>query len=237
MAATEPFTAFKNLTESVDHILTAIAILVGGAWTLWKFGLFREKYPGMEITVGFAYLGSNNGQEILELFAIVENKGKARKWIGDFTFAFLYLSDGADIKEDKAYLNNMVEFRNILLEKFQVDKKYWVDPTWHIPFVDGGCRKRFTYITAVPPTARQLSLFTNFIDYYSKEKALKKIMAIEREGGIKPADNSHPLDALTRIDLIVRNGALKSDYYYTQACASMEELKRAATTVTTNMAS
>ncbi|MEQ8415942.1 MAG: hypothetical protein RIB71_15795 [Imperialibacter sp.] len=214
---------FSDWAESIKNIIEVIAILVGGGWALYRFGLFRERFPSMEISNGINYIGENSSEYLLELYCIVENKGKVRKWLAPLDFELLYL-DESDPFERDLEINEEVSFKKILRNVTHYgNRKYWVYPDWYIPFVDGGSTKHFHHLTAVPKHCKYLILNTRFIDFNSKMKAVNYILFLTNENNTGSAKHWNDKSFEERIMEI---GSKKSDFYYSQATIEIETIKK-----------
>ncbi len=207
--------------EEIKNIVETLAILTGAIWALYHFGLFRERFPSMEIINGINYVGENSDEYLLELYCVVENKGKVRKWIAPLDFELLHLSASNKFERNKE-LNWQIQMDSLLTtHNYPIGKRYWVSPDWHIPFVDGESKKRFHYLTAIPKTSDFLSLYTRFIDFNSKKKAVDFILS----GQVKSKFGDKVWNSKTfeeRVE-IVKN--IKTDFYYTQITESIESIK------------
>jgi|GEM_PF-3129243 len=228
-----------NWSEQVKNITEALGIIVGGAWALYRFGLFREKFPSMEIQNGILYIGENSSEYLLELFCIVENKGKVRKWIAPLEFELLFLKKDSPFERNSG-LNNEVNFKSFPEDEvIGLEKNYWVLPTWHIPFVDGESKKKFNYIVSVPKHYSFLSLYTRFIDFNSRTKAIEYIRHRKDKNTIKndsewnvqiwekrirfEKDIWDKTSWEHKIDYVLSK---KTDFYYTQTTVSIDSLKQ-----------
>jgi hypothetical protein len=212
----------NNWIELIKNIIEGLAIIVGGGWALYRFGLFREKYPSMEISNGFNYIGENSNEYLVELFCFVENKGKVRKWIAPFDFELLFLKENNNF-EHIPELNEEVRF-NRFLHKMTLDgnRKPWVHPLWYIPFVDGMSKRRFHHITSIPKDYKFLILNTRFIDFNSKKTAVNYIISLVDKESDEHQDKKNKLSFKERL-LEIRK--LKSDYYYTQEITDIDTIK------------
>lgn len=202
-----------DLIESIKNIIQGLAVITGGGWVLYRFGLFRERFPSMEIENGVSFIGENSSEYLLELYCIVENKGKVRKWLTPFQFDLLELENGSPFEQDSK-LNNEIKFSK------RLKKTYWVLPTWHIPFVDGLSKKRFHYLVAIPKTVQFISLYTKFIDFKNKKKAVKYILSDVK---IKIDESSWAEKSWN--EKVTFLSSQKTDFYYTQMTTSIEAIK------------
>ena len=221
---------FKNIVGGISDIISAVAIIIGGAWVLYKFGLFRERFPSMELYNNIVYIGENTTEYLFELSCTVENKGKVRKWLAPFDFDLLYLTNEDVFKPDPKH-NDEVWFRSFFEGKPQIliNKKFWVSPDWHIPFVDGEAKKRFHYLVAVPKSYAYLSLYTRFIDFNNRRKAIDYILSSinkskERTDEDKESWQNVPIEKKLKVYMSV-----KSDFYYSQATVSILAAKKNST--------
>jgi hypothetical protein len=48
---------WKTVAEIASNLATVAAVLVGGAWVLWKFGLQREAHAKIEFDLELNVLG------------------------------------------------------------------------------------------------------------------------------------------------------------------------------------
>ncbi len=77
-------------SEIIKNVVTTIAILIGGAWTIYRFGINRERHPKLQFDLLLNVLGKTEQHYIVELTATIENKGLTRLYIEDFIFHLLY---------------------------------------------------------------------------------------------------------------------------------------------------
>lgn len=77
----------KDWSEVINNLFTGFAIIVAGFWTLWRFGLFRERFAKMEFNLNCKLIGeASENNYIIELIATMENKGSVRQTIKRWTF-------------------------------------------------------------------------------------------------------------------------------------------------------
>ncbi len=82
--------AWKDLFTAIKDALLAIGVLVGGGWALWRFVLEREGKPKIQFDLDLNILGKQGNKFLVEVIAIVENKGRVRHWLKDFRFDLHY---------------------------------------------------------------------------------------------------------------------------------------------------
>jgi len=201
-------------TSIIKNIIEALAIIVGGGWALYRFGLFRERFPSMELENGVNYIGENSQEYLLELYCIIENKGKVRKWLVPLQFYFSFNKNNEAFTR-YSNLNDEISFNHGISEKYRI---YWVSPTWHIPFVDGGSKKRFNYLTSIPKDSEFLYLYTRFLDFNDRKKSIEFILQGKDQ---KTIDQKLEWEAKIKEVL-----SQKTDFYITQKYISITTLKQ-----------
>lgn len=82
-----------------------MAILLGGTWTIWRYLLQREGNAKIQFNVDLKVVGVLKDSYIVEVIAIVENKGSVRLYVDDFKFDLLYLSDKHELIDGDARIN------------------------------------------------------------------------------------------------------------------------------------
>ncbi|MBL0330066.1 MAG: hypothetical protein IPP64_11770 [Bacteroidetes bacterium] len=106
--------------EYVKDVLGILAILIGGAWTFWRFVLQREKHPKVQFDVDLKLIGTQKESHLVEVISIIENKGLVRHYIKDFSFDLFYLTDKDEFEEGGKEINNQIKFKKI------IDKRPWI---------------------------------------------------------------------------------------------------------------
>lgn len=138
----------KDISEIVQNLATAVAILIGGGWTLWNFVLRRDRHPKVQFNVDLKVIGTHKEGYIVEVIAIIENKGIVRKYMEDFRFDLLILSEHDIIKEGGNNINGQVLFRKI------IDKRSWIPPGWEYSFIDSSVTQHYANTTIIPLDAK-----------------------------------------------------------------------------------
>ncbi len=146
----------KDNSEILKNILTSIAILIGGGWTFWRFILLREGNSKIQFNVDLKVIGVHKDKYIVEVIAVVENKGNVRHYVNDFCFDLLYLSDKNDVVEGDERINKQVLFEKTL------SKRYWIPPDWYYSFIDAGVIQNYTYTTFLPLDSKFALVFAQF---------------------------------------------------------------------------
>lgn len=71
---------WKSVAEIISNLVTALAVIAGGGWALWRFGIQREAHAKIEFGLQLNVLGRQGGSLLVEVIANVTNKGLVRQW-------------------------------------------------------------------------------------------------------------------------------------------------------------
>jgi len=159
-------------SDEIKNILTSIAIITGGAWTFWRYVLQREAHAKVEFNVDLKVIGLHKDNFIVEVIGIIENKGQVRKYLKDFHFDLLYLSDKHRIVEGDDKVNKQIIFEKVISDR------YWIKPEWGYTFIDAGTTQYYTYTTYLPLDAKFALVFAKFkypgieSDFHTSQKTI-----------------------------------------------------------------
>ena len=65
----------RNYAQAVQSVATLSAIIIGGVWAYFRFYKQREHSLRPEFTVNVEFIGLQNNKWLIEVIALVENKG------------------------------------------------------------------------------------------------------------------------------------------------------------------
>jgi hypothetical protein len=147
---------FNNITSGIQNIIATLAILAGGTWALFKFVIYRERYPKVQFDLDLRVLGKVDNQIIVEVVALVENKGMVRHWLNDFKFDLLVLPKDKMPMEGDQRVNFQVLFDKV------IKQRYWIPPDWKTTFIDPGVHQEYTYVTHIPENSALAMIYATF---------------------------------------------------------------------------
>ncbi|HRH48063.1 MAG TPA: hypothetical protein PLP23_04915 [Panacibacter sp.] len=146
---------FKNWTDIISSTLTSLSIIIGGSWVVYRFILQQERYPNINFSTDINVIGIQDGHWIVELIALVENKGKAQHRMKDFGFSLnvMFANDKVETKEK---WGGQVDFPTKLAGGSYLPK--------HLTyfFIDPGTIAKYSFITKIPENASFAILHSNF---------------------------------------------------------------------------
>lgn len=159
----------------IESILTSLAILIGGGWAFYRFILNREGSPKIEFNLDLRVLGRENGNILLEVISIIENKGRVRHRVRDFTFSLLILKKEQKIEKGDERINNQ-----LLLEKG--DKISWFPKKkWFSTYVDPGVTQHYTHLTYVSEEVKYISIYSRYRTIFTKSfRTAQKTFSISK---------------------------------------------------------
>lgn len=147
---------FKDLTEILNSILTTLSIIIGGGWVFYRFILQQERYPNINFSTDILIIGKQDNYWIIELIAIIDNKGKAQHRMKDFGFDLNALFVDDKVKTIEKW-GGQVDFPNRLTFGSYLPKHQ------SFFFIDPGTTAKYSYITKVPENTTFLILHSNFV--------------------------------------------------------------------------
>ncbi len=127
-----------NIAE-IESLITIIAIVLAGAWTLFRFGIAREQYPKLQFELQLNKLGTSRDKIIVELIAVITNKGIARQYIKGFRFNILTFDDEMPFDMSDPKIEKRLKFKKLNKggQQDTKDELNWIDSKYPV-FVDGG---------------------------------------------------------------------------------------------------
>lgn len=161
-AASERTRVLSARVSIFQSIVTALSLIIGAFWVLWRFLLAQERYPNIEFTADINPIGVQNGVLIVELIAYIENKGKAQHKMNRLGFDLNALMPGDPAVSDLRW-GGQINFPTEAARGsfLPADMKYF--------FVDPGTKAKYSYIAGVQENAQFLILHCNF-DYVRRGK-------------------------------------------------------------------
>jgi hypothetical protein len=147
----------------ISSLVTILALLLAGVWTLYRFGIAREQYPKLQFDLHLNQLGSSRDKQIVELVATITNKGIARQYIHGFRFNILTFDDNTPFDMTDAKIEKRLKFNKLNKGVTEQSKGelIWIDSHYSV-FVDGGISREFRYVTALDNDVRFVMIYSKF---------------------------------------------------------------------------
>ena len=156
-----------------SSLFTILALVLAGAWTVYRFGIAREQYPKLQFELQLNKLGTSRDKVIVELIAVITNKGIARQYIKGFRFNILTFDDEMPFDLSDPRIEKRLKFKKLNKAENQDTKGElsWIDSKYPV-FVDGGITREFRYVTALDKDVRFVMIYSKF-DHENKRWYMK----------------------------------------------------------------
>ncbi|MEL1243178.1 hypothetical protein AAEO56_02795 [Flavobacterium sp. DGU11] len=172
----------KDYADTIESILTSLAILIGGSWTFWKFILQREKYPKIQFDIDINFISFQDEKLLFEIILIIENVGLVRHEISseNFTLRIRYLRKSDKIEQGTPEYNYQTNFHHLheVIPKSEIQRKI-IPESWKNTFIDPGVSQKYSYITSLPDDTICLLVKSKFnyshrnLDFHGAQKLFK----------------------------------------------------------------
>lgn len=131
----------------IDVVSKVIAFgaLVGGAW--WgvvKFLKRDELFPRIYFEVSAKFVGQQDDRILVEILALIENKGEVPISINDLKFKVRALYKDDAVKEGDNSIRGQIRIPHLLLSGS------WIPEDWDSTFIYPGVKTEYNYIAAIP---------------------------------------------------------------------------------------
>ena len=151
-----------------SSLFTILTLVLAGAWSLYRFGIAREQYPKLQFELQLNKLGESRDKVIVELIAVITNKGIARQYIKGFRFNILTFDDQTPFDMSDPKIEKRLKFNKVNkpADNGSKGELSWIDSKYPV-FVDGGIAREFRYVTALDKDVRFVMIYSKF-DHESK---------------------------------------------------------------------
>jgi hypothetical protein len=169
---------WKNAAATLQSGVTAFALIAGGIWAYWRYIRNEERYPNIEFSADLNFIGRQSEWWIVEVIAIIDNKGKVQHRMSEFKFDLNALQYG-DPVETSSQWGNQVDFVRPIAEGSFLPERF------RFFFIDPGVKAKYSYIARVPSQVSFLILhcWFNYSDPRKLSHTAEKAVRVPREEG------------------------------------------------------
>lgn len=146
----------KTISEIVQTWISSLAVFVGGGWVLWRFVLQRESHPKIEFGLELQVLGQVRDTLLVNVVAVIANRGTVRHYLRDFWFVLNHLSDDDRIRIGGPEIDGQVQFNE------GSRRCYWIQADKRKYFIDAGVTQRYTHVMAIPLPIKYAHVYGHF---------------------------------------------------------------------------
>lgn len=164
-------THLKEYSEIIKNIFTALAIIIGGIWALWRFYLYREGASKMEFNLDYRLIGNTGDKYLIELIGIMENKGLVSQRISKWTFDLRLCKEGQSIEDQCECKGFNLQAK---LPEIKIHKRKWIHDIENGLTIDAGTVQKFTYLTTIPVNTNFIYIYSSF-NYGRKSKDFQTV--------------------------------------------------------------
>jgi hypothetical protein len=147
---------FNDFASAIQAIVASASLIVGGYWVYARFVRQQERFAHIESDADIVVLGRQGGYWIVEIAALLQNKGKVQLEVKDLGFDLNAITDVDDIETDPRW-GGQVHFPHNIAKGTFLPEKYS-----HF-FIGPGISARYSWIASVPEAATFLSLHCFFL--------------------------------------------------------------------------
>lgn len=130
--------------ETWGKLSSVIVALIGGWWAIEKWRKRDEHFPRINFEVTANFLGIQDGQMVVEVVAILENKGVVPLKIKDFTFKMRGISSEDPLKKGNESVREQLLFTR------ELAKGPFIPEKWIYSFVYPQVKTNYNYVTSIP---------------------------------------------------------------------------------------
>ena len=173
------------ILELLQSVAALVVLVLGAFWGYFKWRKRREHAPRLEFTVDVNFVGLHKGQWLVEVLALVDNKGLVQHRIREFSFDLRTLDVNDPIEEGEKEINYQTRIPR------KVKEAAWIPRDWESTFIEPGLKTRYSYVVAVPRTAKFVLVHGKF-DYGRKGlfHTSDKLVAVPESNGELAAANA-----------------------------------------------
>jgi hypothetical protein len=149
------------IPPSIQIFQAAVTLLAGaaaGVWAIIKARKRREHAPRLEFTVDVNFVGIHSDSWLVELVALVQNKGLVRHLIREFSFDLRVLHQDDPVRFGADKINYQTEIPHLLKDGS------WVPKSWQGTFIEPSLQTRYSCVAHLPISVRFVLLHGKF-DY------------------------------------------------------------------------
>lgn len=157
----------KGLSAVLQSIVTPAALIIGGVWAYRRYFLEATNYPHLQTSAEINFIGEQEGFWIVEVIAILENKGKVQHQIKTFRFDLNAIFSGEKIETSQEW-GGQVNFPQPVAEGSFIPEQFMY-------FIVGpSVTAKYSYVARVPRNATFLILHCWF--KYSDDRGYSHTM-------------------------------------------------------------
>lgn len=167
------------LFETLGKVVSALGAVVGAWWAFERWRKRDEHFPRVCFEVSVNFVGSKNGQIVVELISTLDNKGLVPLKIKNFTFKLLGLRASDPLVRGGDEIRQQLRFPHLL------EESVFVPEDWEYSFVYPGVKTEYNFVTSIPPDVEYVRMQADF-EYLPSGQThhAAKVQKVPREIGV-----------------------------------------------------
>lgn len=165
----------KDLASIFQSFVTPIGLMAAGLWAYRRYVLEDSKYPHIETSAEIEFVGRQDSHWIVELKAILVNKGKVQHKIEKFGFDLNAINSG-DKVETRQKWGDQVDFPH------EVARGSFLPKSFRYFVIGPSVTAKYSHIARVPKEASFLILhcWFDYSDDRGFSHTMEKTVAVPR---------------------------------------------------------
>lgn len=132
-----------ELARTIESIITSLALFGAGAWAYYRYVHHGERSPRAEFDLEIEVIGEQADHWLLEVNALVRNKGSVRHQVQDPKLELRFLRAGDDVVDGGASISGQTVFGHTTGRR---------DLPWG-GYIEPGVEHRNSYLASLPRDA------------------------------------------------------------------------------------
>lgn len=146
---------WPNLAQ-YQTLIAAVVAVVGGAWALRRHYARREHDPRIQFRVGVRFIGHHQGHWIVELLALVQNRGEVPHRMSGLGVELRGFRDGDPVARGPEAIRGQLPFTHLLVHDDGELLSMMPDRKDARVVIYPGTSMRYMYVTSVEDSMRFL---------------------------------------------------------------------------------
>jgi len=196
------YEAFNNFAAGLEHIVTIVALIVGGLWAYTRYVLERGLLPPAELEVTLTPMASTGDTRIIEVGVKLKNLGTHALITSRVSARILYLNADEPILAEAAPASRLfgrVRFPHVLRRDISgnaTDSSEFILVPHHT-FVQPGVLQTYSFVTVLPQSAKYVLVHAEF-DYEARPSRWQaRVLRVARKLGFVQYTLQHATEAHT----------------------------------------
>ncbi len=157
---------------------SSLIAILAGIYAFYKYFKRDELFPRVQFDVDVNFIGFQNDEIIIEIVAVLENRGVVPIKLNDLEFSLRSIKNGEELNFGDDKINGQLLFGT------KIKSSSWIGKHWNYTFVYPGVKTRYTHVSKISRETkflllRGIFLYKNDDDFHTSAKCFKVPEAID----------------------------------------------------------